>query len=136
MIGKNNPFNIRYTFGSNWIGRTGQTKGFCNFSSLEYGVRACAILLFRSYRKLNVLTVTEIISRFAPSSENDTDKYIQFVCNKCGIFPFDIPRDKFEMCAVMHAMSIFEGNSVSLSFIESVISEFNIKLYGIKRSKR
>ena len=70
MIAKNNPFNIRV--GSRWLGLVGQNKGFCEFASMEYGVRAAAYLLMRSYRKRGIMSIRAIIERFAPSSENDT----------------------------------------------------------------
>jgi hypothetical protein len=34
-------------------------------------------------------TIDDIISRWAPPSENDTDAYIDFVCDKVGLNPMD-----------------------------------------------
>ena len=133
MIGKNNPFNIRFVKGNHWLGSSmqPQTRGFCNFDSLDFGIRAACILIMRSYRKQDVLTISEIIHRFAPSSENDTDKYIQFVCNGLSCFPFDIPkRSDFPM--LLSSMSIFEGNKISPSEISEVIDKFKIVPYICK----
>ena len=128
MIGKNNPFNLRYSSGNRWIGQIGCTRGFADFSTLEYGIRAACILIMVSYRKKNVVTIQEIIERFAPSMENDTEAYVRFVCNKLGCFPFDIPR-KIDFPRLLKAMSQFEGCEVPCSSIVSVIESFNIKPY-------
>ena len=79
MIGNNNPLNIRYSVKNRWIGQTGETRGFCNFSSTVYCVRACAYLLMRSYRKRGKRTYAELIETFAPPVENPTHDYVTFV---------------------------------------------------------
>lgn len=132
MIGKNNPFNLRYSHLNNWIGQTGQTRGFCDFQSIDYCIRAVAILVMRSYRKKNVLTISEIITRYAPPSENKTNDYISFVCNKMSAFPFDIPQ-RVEYPLLLRAMSIYEGNHVVLHDIMRVIDEFKIVPYKKKK---
>ena len=90
MVGKNNPFNIRYNPRNMWLGleKDQVYHGFCNFVDIKYGIRAACYLLMVSYRKKGIVTISEIVSRFAPSSENDTEKYIQYVCNCLGCFPF------------------------------------------------
>lgn len=79
MIGKNNPFNIRYNKRNNWLGQTGQKRGFCEFESMQMGVRA-AFVLIRGYIERDIETPRQIITRFAPPKENDTESYIKFVC--------------------------------------------------------
>lgn len=128
MIGKNNPFNIRHSSGNYWKGQTGYKDGFCVFSRLEYGVRAAAIIVMRSYRARGVLTFSEIINTWAPSSENPTSSYIKFVCGKLSALPFDIPH-RSEFPKLLHAMSCFEGDPVSVEFIEAVLEEFDIVPY-------
>lgn len=75
----NNPSNIRYNRLNKWKGLLGVDNGFCTFESLDYGLRALVVLL-RGYIKRGFDTPEKIISRFAPSSENDTDIYLRFVC--------------------------------------------------------
>lgn len=75
---KNNPLNIRYRECNNWQGQLSPKKGFCEFKSLYYGYRAAVILLNR-YKKNGVCTVRQIVSRWAPPSENNTDNYVSFV---------------------------------------------------------
>lgn len=75
----NNPLNIRK--GSQWKGlvRTPEEKHFCVFSSMLYGIRA-ALVLLRTYKyRYHCVTISQIISRWAPPSENDTNKYIDMV---------------------------------------------------------
>lgn len=80
MIGKNNPFNIRFSKKFKWLGQTGCRKGFCNFNTLEFGVRAYVYLMLISYPKAGCKTIRQVIERYAPSSENDTDNYVNYVC--------------------------------------------------------
>lgn len=124
MIGINNPFNIRYNPLNKWKGLTGVTRGFCNFSSVEYCVRAVGILILRTYKKHGVYTVSEIINRYAPPKENDTSKYVEFVCDKLSFFPFDKPSNVYEYAALFEAMSIFEGNTVRRSVIINVLRKY------------
>lgn len=136
MIGKNNPFNIRFSRSNMWIGQIGQTNGFVDFSNEEYGIRAAALLIMRSYRSKGVLTISEIIHRYAPVSENDTSKYVAFLCYHLGCFPFDIPKDYAEYLRLLHWISYFEvgqDNSVSVSVIDSVCQKYNIKPIKLRK---
>lgn len=80
MIGKNNPFNIRYNKRNNWLGQIGQKRGFCEFDTLEHGVRA-AFILIKGYIERDIDTPRNIIYRFAPPKENPTPAYLDYVCN-------------------------------------------------------
>lgn len=81
-IRNNNPLNIRR--GSIWKGLQPQQtdKAFCQFVSMEYGVRA-ALYLMRVYvNKHNLHSVNEIITRWAPPEDhNNTANYIRIVEN-------------------------------------------------------
>lgn len=89
----NNPCNIRYSKLNTWKGQLGQSKGFCKFSSMDYGVRAVLAIL-RSYRfHYGLDTIRKIITRFAPPSENDTESYISFVVSACRSYGFAITDD-------------------------------------------
>ena len=60
-------------------GQSGE-GAFCRFSSVEWGIRA-AFCLLRTYRdKYKANCIRDIISRWAPPSENDTERYIRNVC--------------------------------------------------------
>lgn len=74
----NNPFNLRT--GQNWKGLKllSSQNAFCEFDDVCYAVRAfCCVLL--SYRMRSITTVAKIISYYAPSTENNTASYIDFV---------------------------------------------------------
>lgn len=75
----NNPLNIRK--GSNWKGLSPVQgdKSFCVFSSMRYGVRAAIYLLLKYYKKYELHTIYDIISRWAPESENFTKLYCMYV---------------------------------------------------------
>lgn len=61
-----------------WKGQIGCRKGFCVFDTKAHGYRA-AIVLLHNYVKRGYDTVSEIISRWAPESENNTKNYIRVV---------------------------------------------------------
>lgn len=128
-MGKNNPLNIRYSGFNHWLGQCGESKGFCVFDSMDYGLRAGLVLLCRTYRWKGYINIRQILGRFAPPSENDTDKYIEYVSCKSGI-----PREKFlstikEYAHVLSAMCYFESRTiVSFNEILRVAREFGIQL--------
>ena len=131
MIGRNNPFNIRYEKSNKWLGQVGETRGFCNFSTIQYGIRAAAYLLIVSYRKHGLVTYSQIIERFAPRNENDTSNYIRFVCASLHVFPFDVLSTVGQYSGVLHYMWIMEqGSSAWASFhILEVINHYKLKLW-------
>lgn len=87
-IRSNNPLNIDYHPTQKWQGLADPpTDGrFARFVKPEFGVRAGVIIL-QAYRKRGVVTVRQIISRWAPPVENSTENYIAFVCRKSGLTP-------------------------------------------------
>ena len=76
---KNNPANIRYNKKNNWLGQIGSDNGFCEFDTLEHGLRALIVLLRNYINVYKLHSVSEIISRYAPACENDTRNYISYV---------------------------------------------------------
>lgn len=76
-VRNNNPGNIR--LGDKWLGLcTSQDDGaFCQFATIEYGIRALAYILRIGYfQRRGLNTIRKIIQRWAPPSENDTYEYI------------------------------------------------------------
>ena len=77
----NNPLNIRRT-ATRWLGaRIEQTdKSFVQFTSMAYGYRAAWKILQSYYERFcregTSFTVRNIVSRWAPPNENDTEAYI------------------------------------------------------------
>ncbi|MBC8953246.1 structural protein [Xenorhabdus sp. PB62.4] len=84
-IRNHNPGNIRH--GDKWQGlRDIQTdKSFCQFVAPEYGIRAMLKILRNYERKYGLNTIRQIISRWAPPNENNTEAYIAYVCKVVGV---------------------------------------------------
>ncbi len=76
----NNPGNLELN-GSTWQGLSSvQTDGrFCQFTEIVYGCRALIKTLITYVRKRKCRTIRDIINRWAPSNENNTESYIKYV---------------------------------------------------------
>jgi hypothetical protein len=86
----NNPGNIDWNARNKWQGQTGiETTGspprFATFQSAEYGIRALAVLLTTYQDRHNLRTIREIIKRWAPGNENNTDAYVSAVGRAMGV---------------------------------------------------
>lgn len=132
---RNNPLNIRYSEVNQWLGQTGEKNGFCVFSEEKYGWRAAFILL-RNYYKKGFRTISQIINRFAPSSENPTSNYIQFVCDKLQqlgyeAYGVEFKDSQLDLCNdmvlidLMMIMSMFEsGKKCQSDQVRSQLKDF------------
>lgn len=109
-IRNNNPLNIR--IGNTWLGeRNNPTDpAFEEFVSIEYGYRAAFCILRRYIRRYHKNTITAIISTWAPSTENNTQRYIDFVAEKMKISPTNVIDygDKEQMTRLVAAMQLME----------------------------
>lgn len=99
-IRNNNPGNIRKS-GESWQGLAEQQtdSSFFTFSDPVYGIRALTKILKNYRANYGLNTITGIINRWAPPTENNTRNYINFVSGVVGkpanetlIFPDDLPR--------------------------------------------
>lgn len=107
-----NPGNIRLGC-CLWIGeiRPSQDKEFCQFRSMKHGYRALLRLLQNYRRKHGLKTIAEMIQRWAPASENNTNAYIIDVCRQMQVpstYVIDI-EDRDSMCALAAAISRHEN---------------------------
>ena len=109
-IRNNNPLNIR--IGNTWLGerKNPTDTAFEEFVSIEYGYRAAFCVLRRYIRRYRKNTITAIVSTWAPSTENNTQRYIDFVARKLQISPSDIIDygDKDMMVRLVAAMQLME----------------------------
>ncbi|EAT13383.1 structural protein [Bermanella marisrubri] len=87
-VRNNNPGNIRSTVSDYWEGQIGTDGSFAIFESPEFGIRAMGRTLMNYDRLYGLNTVSEIISRWAPSNENNTEAYIDAVADELGVFTF------------------------------------------------
>lgn len=109
-IRNNNPLNIR--IGNTWLGeRPNPTDpAFEEFVTMEYGLRAAFLILRRYIRRYKKNTISSIVSTWAPSSENNTLKYIDRVAQMTKLSP-DEPIDYYDrdtMCKLVAAMALVE----------------------------
>lgn len=126
-IRNNNPLNI--VKGCSWKGERNQQSDskFEEFVSIEYGLRA-GFKILRNYiggyttNGVKFNTLRKVISRWAPPSENNTQRYIEFVGSKTGLHPDEAIqfRDRAKMVSIVHAMAQMEcGVDLDTSIIES-----------------
>lgn len=84
---------------------------FRQFESIEAGYRAMFVLLHTYAVKHHCTTLRQIVSRYAPPSENDTDGYIRRVARATGFAP-DLALDTLSqgvMIPLVRAMSEVEN---------------------------
>ena len=122
-IRNNNPLNIRRS-ADRWLGmRSVQTDPqFCQFTSMDYGCRAACRLLKTYNTKYKCRTLYDIIRRWAPPSENNTDTYVKRVCKLTGYSPYQVIsyRDKSYTCFLLWAMAQIEcGEVVAMQHFEN-----------------
>ena len=114
-IRNNNPLNIRK--GSNWKGlKEVQTDpAFCQFKTMVWGIRA-AFRLMRNHitgfggTRPRRETVAELVSVWAPATENNTKAYIAQVCKWADCTPASHidPHDDILIIRIARAMAKVE----------------------------
>ena len=112
-IRNHNPGNIRRS-NDPWQGLAEHQLDpeFFTFQSALYGIRALARLLITYQDKHGLHAIWEIINRFAPRQENNTDAYVQSVVIHSG-YPSDQKLDmhKFNHIKPLVEAIIFHENS-------------------------
>ena len=107
-----NPGNIRQSR-SNFKGevRPSRDSAFKQFESMAYGYRAMFVLLNSYHKRYGLTTIREMISRWAPPSENFTEGYIRFVSERSGISAdAEVDsRSERDMVPIVAAMSEIEN---------------------------
>ena len=135
----NNPLNIRKVPGTHWKGELPQSSSpsrggregspFCHFTTLEHGIRAAYQILDTYRRKYHAVCIEDIISRWAPPSENNTEAYIRSVCTLTG-FGGRERLTETEWPALIKAMAVVE----SRMYLDAAILKTAYNLYqNLKR---
>lgn len=110
---KSNPLNIRKSKDI-FLGELKSTGDFKVFINRTYGVRAAMKIINHYCQDHKCNTVSDIISRWAPPCENNTEKYIAFVTDNRNVLSRDTVIDplhhKFEFCLLIQRMAIYESN--------------------------
>lgn len=85
-----NPGNIRRT------GHQGRYRGeveyptdpeFRQFTAMKWGYRALFVVLYTYQVRHGLRSPRQLISRWAPPTENHTEGYLRFVCAQTGLEP-------------------------------------------------
>ena len=95
-------------------------KDFKQFQTMAHGYRAMFKLLSTYYRAYSLKTIRQLISRWAPRNENNTQAYVSLVASYTGIAE-DAPLmfAKEEMVKIVAAMSRVEnGREATMTQVE------------------
>lgn len=110
----NNPGNLRpssITEKFNQIGKektSSESAYFAIFENVEYGKKAHKYLLTNVY---GTSSINDMLYKYAPPSENDTEAYVKFICNRTGLSKSAIigSLSDSQLSALEEAMSTYEG---------------------------
>lgn len=118
-IKNNNPLNIEFSKSNNWHGQLKYNKiiepRFCRFSDTMWGYRCAAIILRKYINVYKCNTITKIVERWAPSTDNNNTKaYIATVVKLSDVAADTVIKfdDMVTMLRIMSAMTVVEcGNN-------------------------
>lgn len=89
-----NPGNIREPKSdkTQWQGEraTDDDKSFEEFDTMEHGIRALMVILRTYMKRHGLITIRQIIHRWAPPNENNTTAYINTVAKRTGAGPDEV----------------------------------------------
>ena len=87
----NNPGNLEYGSYTKAAGATGSDGRFAIFPSMSHGVKAQENLLVKNYINKGRNTVTKVLEKYAPRSDNQGsfDNYVAYVAKRLNINPND-----------------------------------------------
>lgn len=132
----NNPGNLRAG-----LGQTGTNKGFATFDTPEQGLAAMARQLLLYQNRDGLKNISQIIKKYAPASENNTQAYIDAVTKATGFNSqeyIDLNKSG-NLAAIMEAMVKHENgrNPFSSAQFETAArqgaafqQQTNITVYG------
>ncbi len=107
-----NPLNIRIST-DKFLGeiQPSKDKQFKQFKSNAYGYRAGFRILLTYITRYRINTLRGMLHRFAPMSENATEKYIETVSKRAAVDPEEQIRtiDKEALIRIVAAMSYVEN---------------------------
>lgn len=111
-LSNNNPGNIRIS-DTKYKGeiQPSRDKAFKQFETMAYGYRAMFMLLYTYQKRHGLHTIRQMISRWAPPTENHTENYIRSVAQGAGINADDgiETLTKNTMVPIVAAMSRMEN---------------------------
>lgn len=87
-----NPFNLEKCVNINWLGQVdpGSDKVFCEFTSIEFGLRA-GYLNLKNAIKNGHNTIEKLVNHYAPASDNnDVPAYIKALSKDTLLTPSEV----------------------------------------------
>ena len=145
-IRNNNPLNIRHS-ADRWQGacKEQKDKAFVQFESMAYGYRAAWKTLESYWKYFHDLpkpfNVRNIISRWAPPTENDTENYIRTVLRLSGLggnenFPQPSRGTNYERFELLiRAMTTMECG-IPFKDVEAIREGFDLAYPGVRKVKK
>ena len=117
-----NPLNIR--IGNVWLGEVDNPTDpdFEQFKEMRFGLRAAFVLLRRYIRHYKRTNIASIVAAWAPSSENNTSRYIDAVSKLANIDPTAELKyeDKETMVKLVSAMIVVEnGQGLDVNLVSA-----------------
>lgn len=103
------------------------TRTFEQFTLYKYGIRAMVKLLINYMEVKRLTTISQIINRYSPSSENNPSEYISFVAARTGYAPnFPLSPSRETLRSLVQAMAYHENGQEAITASEfyAVWNEF------------
>lgn len=118
-----NPMGIMIVHGVTWAGQAQNQLDdrLVTFTGPGWGMRAGVETLHTYQTKDGVKTMREAIHRWAPPNENDTQAYIDDVCDRCSVGEDDEVNFNLIMPTLVKAIVIHENGRCIYS--DDVISQ-------------
>lgn len=123
-----NPLNIKKT-NIKWHGKIeGKDAIFETFKDCYYGYRAAIICLYKHYRT-GSNTVNLLINKWAPTSENHTSNYVDYISSLSSLAPNQVFLWSYtNVYLIMYHMCVFEnGKIIDREALTKVVFEFFTK---------
>lgn len=113
-VRNNNPLNIRIS-NNQWDGKiNGSDSDFEKFETPVYGFRAAGKILLNYQRLHGLTTIEQMINRFAPPVENETQSYIQHIAAELGTSANNhIELTENNLAKMLHVMSTHETGRIA-----------------------
>lgn len=115
-IRNNNPGNLEYNSYTRSLGAIGSDGRFAIFPDYATGRKAMETMLFsgKGYRDLSL---TQAISRYAPSSENNTSAYQSTILKQVGANKRMGDYSPQERQTILNAMQVHEGGPAAALYL-------------------
>jgi hypothetical protein len=107
-VRNNNPLNVRHNPANEWDGMTGDDGAFVTFKTPQYGFRAAYKIIKKYQGSYGLTSISDIVKRWAPATENHTQGYIDYLAEKLDKWTWT-EIDESEMPELLFYMAEFEG---------------------------